>query len=91
MPGLPPSTLRQSWWRRAVPSVELMIDTATGPRVTRVLLACGALGSPLFLVVFHVDAAIRPGYELGWVWAALVPARLMATVRQVEEVRTWAR
>jgi hypothetical protein len=28
---------------------------------------------------------------LGWVWAALVPARLMAPVRQVEEVRTWAR
>lgn len=35
-----------------------------GPRVTRALLACGAIGAFLFLVVFHLDAATRPGYEL---------------------------
>lgn len=30
-----------------------------GSRVTRVLLACGAIGAFLFLVVFHLDAATR--------------------------------
>lgn len=35
-----------------------------GRRVTRTLLACGAIGAPLFLVVFHLDAATRPGFEL---------------------------
>ncbi|MDI6106032.1 DUF998 domain-containing protein [Actinoplanes sp. NEAU-A12] len=33
-------------------------------RVTRVLLACGAVGAPFSLVVFHLDAVTRPGYEL---------------------------
>ena len=37
--------------------------TAEG-RVTRALLACGAIGVPLFLIVFHLDAATRPGFEL---------------------------
>jgi uncharacterized protein DUF998 len=33
-------------------------------RRTRALLACGAAGVPLFLIVFHVDAVTRPGYDL---------------------------
>jgi hypothetical protein len=40
-----------------------MTDMATGPRVTQALLACGAVGAGVFLVVFHVDAAVRPGFE----------------------------
>ena len=35
-----------------------------GWRLTRLLLACGAVGVPLFLVVFHLDAATRPGFDL---------------------------
>jgi Protein of unknown function (DUF998) len=33
-------------------------------RKTLALLACGAIGASLFLIVFHLDAATRPGYEL---------------------------
>ncbi len=33
-------------------------------RITMVLLACGASGAPLFLVLSHVDAVTRPGHEL---------------------------
>jgi uncharacterized protein DUF998 len=40
-----------------------MTEMTNGPRVTRALLACGAFGASLFLVVFHVDAAVRPGFE----------------------------
>jgi Protein of unknown function (DUF998) len=32
--------------------------------LTRVLLACGAIGAPLFLLVFHLDMLTRPGYDL---------------------------
>jgi hypothetical protein len=37
---------------------------AAGRRATQAMLACGAVGAPLFLVVFHLDATTRPGYEL---------------------------
>lgn len=33
------------------------------PSTTRLLLACGAVGPPLFVVVFLVDGATRPGYD----------------------------
>jgi hypothetical protein len=33
-------------------------------RSTRVLLACGIAGPALFLLLFHLDAITRPGYEL---------------------------
>src|SRR5262249_60536503 len=33
-------------------------------RVTQLLLACGAVGVSFFLIVFHRDAATRPGYDL---------------------------
>jgi hypothetical protein len=35
-----------------------------GSRGARALLAGGAVGVPLFLVVFHLDAATRPGFDL---------------------------
>jgi hypothetical protein len=31
--------------------------------VTRALLACGALGGPLFVVVLLIEGATRPGYS----------------------------
>lgn len=40
------------------------MPNAYAERVTRGLLACGAAGAFLFLVVFHLDAATRPEYEL---------------------------
>ncbi|HJT58664.1 MAG TPA: DUF998 domain-containing protein [Ktedonobacteraceae bacterium] len=33
------------------------------PLVTRILIACGAIGSILFILVFLVEGAIRPGYS----------------------------
>jgi len=33
-------------------------------RATRALLTCGAAGPVLFLLLFHLDAVTRPGYEL---------------------------
>jgi Protein of unknown function (DUF998) len=33
-------------------------------RSTRALLTCGALGAPLFLALFHIDMATRPGYDV---------------------------
>jgi len=32
-------------------------------RLARVLLACGAIGPPLFVVVFLIEGATRPGYS----------------------------
>jgi len=33
-------------------------------RLTQILLACGVAGAFLFLIVFHIDAATRPGFDL---------------------------
>lgn len=40
------------------------VSTRERTTTTEALLACGALGIPLFLVVFHVDAVTRPGFAL---------------------------
>jgi hypothetical protein len=41
-------------------------------RTTRLLLACGAVGPPLFVVVTLVEGAIRPGYSLWRHWVSLL-------------------
>lgn len=41
----------------------MAVAGASGARATRRLLACGAVGAPLFVVVFMVDGATRRGYS----------------------------
>jgi hypothetical protein len=41
-------------------------------RTTRLLLACGAVGPPLFIVVALMEGAIRPGYSLWRHWVSLL-------------------
>ena len=40
-----------------------MDDKSRDDKTTRALLACGVVGPPLFVIVFLIEGAIRPGYD----------------------------
>ena len=64
------------------------------PRVSRLLIACGVIGPILFILVFLVEGATRPGYsawhnfvsdlsqsDQGWMQIALLALRLLRQER----------
>lgn len=50
-------------WRLPAAGAPATLDGMEPDRVTRLLLAAGVVGAPLFVVVFLVDGATRPGYD----------------------------
>jgi hypothetical protein len=44
-------------------SLATSADSRTERRATELLLACGAIGPPLFVLVFLIEGATRPGYN----------------------------